>query len=287
MQTFAGPTSLAVALFAWLCLENNYSHAQGPESVATHRAKRAEPIDMPNVPDWLANHKFEKPELRFARVKYSSNNTRLRGAWATDYPDADLALAAQVESLTQLVVPNPGTVIELTNSELRQFDILYLAEGGSLHLTADDSAALRKYLNDGGFLMLDDTVGDEALQNIQDQLKKVFPDKKLIELTIEHPIFHHVFDLKELPQSLCIHVYMRKVLPTSPASYWAIMDGDQVSSAKVNNDSKLSVLVCHNTDLGDGWERARESEDYKNDISAKIAFPMAINIIFHALSSQR
>ncbi len=265
---------------------------QKGSSPAGNTRQLPEPIEIPNVPAWLKEHSFSVTQFHFARVKYNSAvervNARARpsgGLWATDYPDADLALAAQVESLTKLKVAMPGAVVELTDPKLNQQHFLYMGEAGRLHLNDNEVTALRKYLDAGGFLMLDDTWGEAALVNIRAELKKVFPNEDLVELPLEHSLFHNVFDFQEFPQSVSIHAFANRQLPTTPAQYLAIMDDDRNSGGQSKRLGRIRVLVCHDTDLGDGWERARESQEFSQKISVCRAFPMAINAIYYALSS--
>ena len=135
--------------------------------------------------------------------------------------------------------------------------------------------ALRDYLNGGGFLLLDDFWGNSELEDVRLALQEVFPDRKPRELPLTHPIFHCVFDLKEKPQVPSIHEYVAKSrLVNGAAEYYGIED----------DKGRVMVLMCHNTDLADGWERAGEDAGYKREMSEAKAFPMGFNIVYYALT---
>jgi Domain of unknown function (DUF4159) len=93
---------------------------------------------------------------------------------------------------------------------------------------------------------------------------------------LEHPLFHCVFDLKEKPQVLSIHTFAmspRGATFDAP-KYFAIED----------DHGRVMALMCHNTDLADGWERAGEDAAFKRAMSEAKAFPMGFNIVYYALT---
>ena len=85
---------------------------------------------------------------------------------------------------------NPdGKVLELTDPELFDFPFIYMIEPGRMWLSDDEIKALRKYLLNGGFLMVDDFWGDREWNHFEKVFKYVFPDREFEELELEHPIF--------------------------------------------------------------------------------------------------
>jgi len=141
---------------------------------------------------------------------------------------------------------------------------------------------LREYLLNGGFLMFDDFWGYDAWNNVYYEIKRVFPDREPIDLPIDHPIFHIVFDLKEKPQIPSIH---HAVANRGTGITWEREDARVVHYRGIFDDKgRLMVLVCQNTDLGDGWEREGESEWYFREFAEKKAYPMGINIIFYVMT---
>ncbi|MBF8305796.1 MAG: hypothetical protein HW398_984, partial [Acidobacteria bacterium] len=149
-------------------------------------------------------------------------------------------------------------------------------------LDLEEAQTLRRYLSNGGFLMADDFWGREAIENVLEQLTKVFPERQVQELTLDHPIFHVVFDLKEMPQVPDIHSWRG-------GSSYEVRRGDMTDHAPhflglFDDRGRLMALLCHNNDLGDGWEREGENEDYFRQFSERWSYPMGINILVYAMT---
>ena len=203
--------------------------------------------------------------------------------WATDYPDADLAFSARLAKWTSLNVDPKGKVLNLTDEELKSHPFVYLAEPGLLMLTEEEVTALRSYLTSGGFLMMDDFWGEAEWLNVKTQMERVFPDLKPVDLPLTHELFLSVFPLTEKPQvcSVAMALHGREQGIT-----WERPDGKQVHYWGLTDpkSGRLMAVLCHNTDLADGWERGKHSAWYAEEFSEKRAWPMGINIVFHALT---
>jgi hypothetical protein len=237
------------------------------------------------VPVWEVDSRFINDTFTFARVKYNSYG--YRDKWRTDYPDSDLNFSLRLQQLTSLKVnPNP-VVVELTDPELFEYPFLYMIEPGDILLSEPEVLALRKYLLNGGFMMVDDFWGDAEYASLERELMRVFPDRRAVEVPLSHSIFNCVYPMKEKPQVPSIHAAggrgyggetitweYRPGSDTSKANYRAIYD---------DNDHMM-VFICHNTDLGDGWEREGENKSYFEEYSVKKAYPMGINIVTYAMT---
>ena len=150
-------------------------------------------------------------------------------------------------------------------------------------LRPEEQIALRKYLLNGGFVMMSDFWNPEGWANVHNQMRAVFPDREPVELTLDHPIFHFVFDLKELPQITDIQTWYRGQsfeYDHGPSGgdeaphFWAYFD----------DKGRMVALLCHNNDLGDGWEREGENKEYFRECSEKYSYPMGINIITYVMT---
>ena len=243
--------------------------------------------DRNGVEEWAIDHEFKDDVFTFVRVKYDSHGGRRGwggGGWRTDFPDSDLNFSLRLQQLTSLKVnPNP-VVLELTDKRLFDYPFLYLIEPGRLMFYQNEADALRRYLENGGFMMVDDFWGDDEYENFRYELQKVFPDRKPEELPLSHEIFRCVYELKEKPQVPSINAawdgrssgrtWEPRYSDTSKPHYRAVRD----------DDGRIMVLICHNTDLGDGWEREGENQWYFDEFSVKKAYPMGINIVTYAMT---
>jgi hypothetical protein len=235
--------------------------------------------DRRGTPDWEVDAQFKKDVFTFVRVQYSGWR---RGSWLIDYPDSDLNFSFRLQQMTSLKVEPKPIHLELTDDTLFDYPFIYMLEVGGLQFSEEEVAALRKYLLNGGFLMVDDFWGEDAWANFYQQIKRVFPDREPIDLPIEHPIFHCVFDLKQKPQIPAINIAIRNKYT---GITWERDDAKEPHfRAFFDDKGRMMAIICQNTDLGDGWEREGEDEWFFHEFSEKKAYPMGINIIFYAMS---
>ncbi len=259
------------------------------------------PDDRAGVPDWKVDEKFKNDVFTFVRVEYSDGYGGRRGRggfgggfgggggfrggrWAIDFPDSDLNFSYRLQQLTSLKV-NPNPIhMPLTDERLFDYPFLYLIEPGALEFSEDEIVALRRYLLNGGFLMVDDFWGQDEYDNFHEQIKRVFPEpaQEPTELPADHEIFHCVYPLKEKPQVPSMHHWRDTGLTYEPRYS---NDTQQVHYKGIFDDKdRMMVIICHNTDLGDGWEREGESHEYFKEFSEKKSYPMGINIVTYAMT---
>ena len=272
--------------------------------------------DRRGVPDWKIDEKFKSDVFTFVRVEYDSGGGfrggggfgggrgfggggRRRGGfgggggwgggfggrWAIDFPDSDLNFSFRLQQLTSLKVNPQPLHMRLTDERLCDYPFLYLIEPGWLSFSEEEVAALRHYLLNGGFLMVDDFWGDFQWENFYREIKRVFPDREPVELPIDHEIFRCVYRLKEKPQ-----------VPSIGAAWdgrdqgitWEPYHGgncrDVHYRAFFDDKNRMVVIICHNTDLGDGWEREGQDEWYFHEFCEKKSYPMGINIVTYAMT---
>ena len=242
-------------------------------------------FDRGDVPEWSVDPAFKEDVFSFARLRYTSYGGGRWGGgrrWSTDAPEADLNLLFRLQQMTSMKVNPNVTFIEITAENLANYPFVYMIEPGGLEFTEEEVTALRAYLLNGGFLMVDDFWGDAEWENFYYQIKRVFPDREPIDLGIEHPIFHSVFDLKEKPQMPSIDQFLSTGLTYEPDGRTG---AEEVHYRGLFDDKgRLVAIICHNTDLGDGWEREGEDPTYFQRFSEKMAYPMMINILFYAMT---
>ena len=244
------------------------------------REFRPEMVDRGGVPEWKNDERFKADVFTFVRVKYSSHGGGRGGNWATDYPDSDLNFSYRLHELTALEVDPNGKILELTDDALLDYPWIYLIEPGRMSLTEAEVVGLRKYLLNGGFMMVDDFWGEYEWDNFYREIKRVFPDREPVELPLEHEIFHCVYDLKKKPQVPSIHAWMAT----------GRTDDNRPDAAEVHyralfdDKGRMMAIICHNTDLGDGWEREGESVEYFKEFAEKWSYPVGINIVTYAMT---
>jgi hypothetical protein len=276
---------ILMSLIGALLLGATWGLAQG---FRRSREIRPEMVDRNGVPEWANDEHFKSDIFTFVRIRYSSGGGGRGygrgygggyGTWMTDFPDSDLNFSFRLHQLTALDVDPNGKIIELTDDELFDYPFIYIVEPGhNMWLTEPEIVALRRYLLNGGFLMVDDFWGEAEYRNLYENMKHVFPNREPVELPLEHEIFHCVFDLKEKPQIPGINAFLAgqttERWDAPHANYKGIFD----------DEGRMMVIICHNTDTGDGWEREGEDPRYFKQYSEKFAYPLGINIITYAMT---
>ncbi len=256
------------------------------------RTAREIPQHDTETPTWTNPPAHAKDVFTFTRIAYERGYGYGRGGgWETDLPDSDLNLSWRLQQMTSLRTDPDGRIIKLTDPDLLDFPFIYIVEPGSLSFTDEEVIALRKYLLNGGFLMLDDFWGDSAWENVAEQMTRVFPGRKFEDLPLnepgkkDHPIYHCVFDIKSKGQ--VPNMETGDSSQHDGVTWEEQHDGDTrtVHHRGISDDKdRLMVIACHNTDNGDGWEREGWSDYYFHNFSEKIAYPLGINIIFYAMT---
>jgi hypothetical protein len=247
-------------------------------------AKPKAPASAPALSRKAVDLKFKHQSFTFVRIEYSSGGSPEHSSprWRIDYPDADLNFTARFQKETGLPCEREGRVMTLTNANLSQFPFIYIAEGGRLDLSDAEVSSLRRYLLGGGFLMVDDFWGEREWKSLSTEMKRVFPDREPVELPIDHEVFHCYYDIREKPQ---VPNVMLGIRSQYTGVTWEREDGKEPHYRGLFDDKgRLMVIFCHNTDLGDGWERESANAYYYHEFSNKKAYPMGMNIVIYALT---
>ncbi len=252
------------------------------------RTARGVQGDTEPPPMWTNSPAFKKDTFTFARIRYSNNGGRRyarnsgAGIWMIDFPDAELNLSWRLSQMTSLKVDPNCRVLEITDAELFDYPFVYIVEPGGLMFLDEEVPILRRYLLNGGFLMVDDFWGEAEWANFEREIKRVLPDHEIVDLSLDHPIFHIVFDIKETLQIPNVDLGTRSEYT---GITWERPDAKDVHYRAIfDSKGRMMVMICHNTDLGDGWEREGENEYYFREFSEKRAYPLGINIVFYAMT---
>lgn len=240
-----------------------------------------------DFPSWPLSKALPNDVFTFARLRFNSSyggRWGRGGKWMTDYPDADLNFSYRLQQLTAIQVNPKGVVVDIEAEQLRHYPFIYMIEPGDIFLTDDEARILREYLLNGGFLMVDDFWGYEEWDTFHIALKQIFPEREAEELDVDHPIFSMVFPLKVKPQIPSVgHAMAGR--SQGITHEWNKEGSEQVHYRAVFDDKRrIMVMICHNTDLGDGWEEEGTDPWYFREFSEKYAYPLGINILFYALT---
>jgi hypothetical protein len=182
------------------------------------------------------------------------------GDWYAN-PSSLPNLLAALRTRTTLRVAAEEKVVTLNDDELWNVPYLYMTGHGNVHWSDRDLATLRRFLQQGGFLHADDNYGMDA--SIRRELGRLFPDNQLVEVPLDHPIYHLIYDFpKGIPK---IHVH----------------DGKPAQGFGIFLDGRLAVYYSYQTDLGDGWE----DPEVHNDPPEKreSALRMGVNLFAYAV----
>lgn len=248
-----------------------------------------EALNDPNFPDWEVDPDFKADVFTFVRVRYSSDRGGWGNGWATDFPDSDMNFSLRLHQLTTLKVNPDPVILDLTDPRLFDYPFIYMIEPGRLWFDEYEVQALRRYLENGGFLMVDDFWGVYEWENFYNQIKRVFPNRAVEDVPLSHPIFNCVYKLKEKPQVPAINRGGwrggRNGITYERGKYYGPNhDTDPHYRAIKDDAGRIMVFICHNTDLGDGWEREGVDEEYFEEFSVKKSYPMGINIVTYAMT---
>ncbi len=241
-------------------------------------------FDRSEFPMWKVDESFAEDVFTFVRIKTAPTwNRSSNRDWRADYPDADFYFSWRLHQLTSMEVnPNP-IVLELTDPKLLDHPFVFLAAPQSVDFTEQEATALRKYLLNGGFMMCDEFFGTIQWNLFHRQLKKVFPEFEPIELKLSHEIFHNVYDFDYFPQITAIHFWQRWGITYHPVAGTEI-DNKPHFFGLHDKGGRMMMLICHNNDIQDGWEREAEDKDFFDLFSVKQSYPIGINIVTYALT---
>jgi hypothetical protein len=195
------------------------------------------------------------PTMTIGRLHYDGG-----GDWYAN-PSSLPNLLGAIQSRTTLRVASEEKVVTLADDELWNIPYIYMTGHGNVRWSTQDMRTLRRYLEQGGFLHADDNYGMDA--SIRRELGRLFPDHPLVEVPLDHPVYHLVYDFpKGIPK---IHVH----------------DGKPAQGFGIFLDGRLAVYYSYQSDLGDGWEDPEVHDDPPSKREA--ALRMGVNLFAYAV----
>jgi hypothetical protein len=225
----------------------------------------------------------------FCRIMFRNATNGDGGGWYVDYPRADQNLSFRFSELTTTQVSRDiagnynHVVIQLTDADrLAKCPFIMLTEPGGAYFDEAEAAGLRTYLQKGGFLWADDFWGEYAWAHWENEIRKALPSGQypLMELPLEHPLFHVLYDVHEKVQIPSIGAWGGPGGNTSERG----RDSAEVHVRGITDrDGHLLVVMTHNTDFGDSFEREGDSREYFEYFAGK-GYAFGIDVLLYAMT---
>jgi hypothetical protein len=205
-------------------------------------------------------------EFIAARWHFGTNGLIGHMGWSHNYPWSEQHLNEFVAETTRIDVESLSyRLVELGTDEVFEHPFTYVSEPGEMELTDQEVENLREYIDRGGFILIDDFDGPRHLAQLRSQMRRAFPDKNLIPLTIDHPIFDLIFELQDLNG-------MAPYVPGGSLTYYGLL----------NDRGEIAIVACHNNDLANFWDRIDQGS-YPLRPSTD-AFRMGINYLVYSMT---
>ena len=224
-------------------------------------------------------------EFQMARVKYrtfggAGSHGLIQPWWAIDYPYAEEHFFAALRRVTNLSVADDEPHLELTDDRIFQYPFLFLQQPGqgNWRPTNEEGARLREYLLRGGFLLVDDFHGEYDWARFESAMKRVMPDRPIVEIPEEDTLMHIFYDLDErspIPGE-------RHLRRGRGGQIVAQMEGPPHWRGIYDDHSRLMVAINFNMDMGDAWEHA--DDPYYPVPMTALAYKFGVNYVIYAMT---
>ncbi len=228
--------------------------------------------------------KFAGLKWTFVRIKYGSYETEGQGSrlaywdepWAIDAPAAEQNLSRRIQAVTSIDVGDP-IVLTLEDPKLWENPWIYIVEPSNLVLKEQEVPILREFLLRGGTLTFDDFHGPFEWELTEKQLKRVFPDRDIVEIAPPHPIYSCFYRIEKYPQIPGLGSFLSG-RTWEKGGFTAHLRGI------LDDKGRPMVLINWNTDMGDGveWSNAQEYQGYIKWTAQ--AYQMLINEVIYSLT---
>ncbi len=226
----------------------------------------------------------------FCRVLYESVRDERSGyGWNTDYPLSDINFMTRFSQLTTARIPRDGdgvpdhVVVSLLDDTIYRYPYVFMSDVGTMGLNPFEADRLRDYLLKGGILYVDDFWGDLAWEHWEREIGKVLPPDEypIVDIPMDHEILQTFFTIRKVPQIPSIHHWRRSGGTTTSERGWETRDVHFRGIS--DHKGRLMVIMTHNTDIADGWEREGEEYEYFYRFSI-YSYPVGVNIAIYAMT---
>ena len=273
--------ALVLALAAATLLAPRVTQAQS--EFRQYPSFEGEDADAPLPPDWKV-----PGELVIGRLMYPSAGRGFFGGgdwrqggtgWTDDYPRGDRTLVKMIRRFTRVnvrAVEQPVNLDDGDDVDYWPFIIVGLAQ--SWNLSDSEAANLREYLLRGGFLFCDSFFGSGNWAAFEEGLRRIFPDRPIIDMKDDHPIFHTLFDL---PRMTSVQIpNMNSLMAGGPG--W-LSDGRVPRWRGIEDDNgRLMILIAFNNDIADAWQWADDQRYPASE--ANLALRLGANVVVYAMT---
>jgi len=223
-----------------------------------------------------------------------------RTSWYTDAPEAETHFMQGLTRLTRVNAAPDATYVRPADPELFNHPWLYAVEVGHWYLTDEDAAQMREYLLRGGFLMVDDFHGSQEWEVFLDSMRRVFPDRPVVEIPDDHEVFHVLYDLGGPVTAFDVALnddaagtprgkgggYRKIQIPGLAAlRYGVTYEKDGITPhwrGIFDDDGRLMVAINFNMDLGDAWELA--DQPFYPQMLTALAYRFGVNYVLYAMT---
>jgi len=239
-------------------------------------------------PRWPTLEDFDGSFI-YCRGYYTSVRREESGSgWNTDYPGADNNFSIRLAELTRVRVRLDAArqpvhvVVSLTDPLLYRCPLLFMEDSGTAQFTPEEIRNLREFFLKGGFLWVDDSWGSRAWNHWVVEIARVLDEREfpIFDIPAAHPIMRSLYDIKEIPQVPSISHWRRSGGETSERGW----DSAEIYFKGIQDrQGRLMVLMTHNTDIADTWEREGENQDYFDLFSPK-GYAIGVNVVLYAMT---
>ena len=224
----------------------------------------------------------------FCRILFRNAPDGDGDGWGVDYPRADINLTFRLSELTTTTVSRDPedefkhVVVRLTDPLLYHCPFVMMTEPGGAYFDEAEAAQLHSYLLKGGFLWVDDFWGEYAFSHWAGEIAKALPPEQfsIEDVPLEHTLFHMLYDIRRIAQVPSINFWSRSGQTSERGRDSAV---PHVRAIMDREDGRIMVLMTHNTDFGDAFER--EGDDHRYFLQfAPEGYAFGVNAIVYSMT---
>ena len=236
------------------------------------------------APAVMPDADFYACRLEYTRVRYEDMGI----GWMTDYPYSERNLMIRLSELTKTPISRDvrrdpvSWVVRATDPQMFNCPYLVASDVGTMGLSQPEADKLREYLLKGGFFWVDDFWGTEAWEQWSREIAKVLPPDQfpIRDVPLSDPLFRSQFIVGSVPQITNIQFWRRNQGTTSERG----PDSPHADLRAIRDDhGRIMVLMTHNTDVADSWEREGEDPGFFLEFSPN-GYALGIDVLLHAMS---